>query len=395
VTEASRLRMALAMLRIGATSYGGPAIVAQIRQLAVAEKRWVSEGEFQECLALCQVVPGPTAIQTATLIGLRLHGPAGAALALVSYVTPAFVSMLLLSAAYFRLQDVPMAAATLRGLGAAVVAIVAHSILSMARSAVAGPVGVGIAASAAAALIAGLAGLPVLAAAAATGVMATRLWPGAWGPPGAARPTGGAAGVGASGSIAAPLSAVLLLAISAWASGFVSPRLPPLAIGMARVNLLSFGGGYTALALMYEEAVGSSAHRWLTEKEFVDGIALGQITPGPVILTAAFVGYRVAGLLGATLATLAVLLPSASLLVAVSPHFARIRHLAPVRGAVRGLLAAFIALLLSVLAGVSRSALAGPFELLLAVGAFAALRLGVGMPWIVLASVLASLVTLR
>ena len=93
------------------------------------------------------------------------------------------------------------------------------------------------------------------------------------------------------------------------ASRLASPTLPTLGVSMTKINLVAFGGGYTAVAFMYQEAVHNLAHAWLTPKEFIDGLALGQITPGPVIITATFIGYKVGGALGAVFATVCIFLP--------------------------------------------------------------------------------------
>jgi chromate transporter len=179
------------------------------------------------------------------------------------------------------------------------------------------------------------------------------------------------------------------------ASRLVSPLFPALGATMAKINLLAFGGGYTAIALMFRDVVQSAAHPWLTSKEFIDGLALGQITPGPVIITATFIGYRVGGPVGAVFATVCIFLPSSLLLVLAAPHFARVRHLATVQNAVSGLLAAFIAMLLYVLAAVARSAFIGPWDLVVAAAAFAALRLRVNVVWVVLGATAVALAFVR
>jgi chromate transporter len=171
--------------------------------------------------------------------------------------------------------------------------------------------------------------------------------------------------------------------------------LPTLGVSMTKINLIAFGGGYTAVAFMFQEAVHNAANAWLTPKEFVDGLALGQITPGPVIITATFIGYRVGGVLGSAFATACIFLPSSLLLVLLAPHFARLRHLAVVQNAVGGLLAAFIAMLLHVLAQVAKSAFVGPFEVALAIAAVAALRLRVDVIWVVIGATALALLVVR
>jgi chromate transporter len=386
-------RMARTFFRIGATSYGGPAIVARIREVTVLQKGWLTEDEFRESLAFAQMLPGPIATQTAAHIGWRLHRGVGVAVAMLAYNSPAFLLMLGLSAAYFHFEGLPLVATAFRGLGAAVVAIVAQSILQMAQPALRNWQGVGISALAAVGFFNGADTLLVLLAAAIAGILVGLAWP-APGVPAADLPeTAPAASY--RRTLLATTAVGLAFVVALAASRLVSPRFPALGVTKAKINLVAFGGGYTAIALMFHDVVHDPATAWLTPKEFIDGLALGQITPGPVSITATFIGYRVGGFLGATFATVCIFLPSSLLLVLLAPHYARLRHLRVVQDAVNGLLAAFIAMLLHVLWAVAKSAFLGPWDVALAATAIAVLLLRVNVVWVVLASVLVSLFLFR
>jgi chromate transporter len=393
IVRPTRWQMMRTFFRIGATSYGGPAIVAQIRETVVLRKRWLSDDEFRESVAFAQLLPGPVATQTTAHLGWRMHRGWGVLLAMLAYNSPAFLLMLGLSAAYFRYEGLPMVSTAFRGLGAAVVAIVAQSILSMAQPALRNWQGVVISAAAAAGFFAGTDTLLVLFAAAVAGILvglvrATNVSPGAVPENGPGARTNGPS---YRRTLLVTTAVGLAFVVALSASRLVSPRFPRLGVTMAKINLVAFGGGYTAVALMFHEVVNNRETAWLTPKEFIDGLALGQITPGPVIITATFIGYRVGGVAGATLATVCIFLPSSLLLVLLAPHFAALRHLRVVQDAVSGLLAAFIALLLHVLGAVAKSALLGPWDLVLAAAAIGALRLRVNVVWVVLGSVLVSL----
>jgi chromate transporter len=390
----SRWQLAKTFFRVGATSYGGPAIVAQIREVTVLQKGWLTEDEFRESLAFAQMLPGPIAVATAAHVGWRLHRGAGTFLAMVSYISPAFLLMLGLSAAYFHYETMPAVTTAFRGLGAAVVAIVIQSVLSMAQPALRNWQGLVIAAAAAAGFFAGADSLLVLLAAAIAGVLVGLAWPGAEAPVAEPPPRTNATG-SYRRTLLATTAVALAFVIALSASRLVSPRFPSLGVTMAKINLVAFGGGYTALALMYHDVVRNAATAWLTPKEFIDGLALGQITPGPVSITATFIGYRVGGILGATFATVCIFLPSSLLLVLLAPHFARLRGLRTVQDAVGGLLAAFIAMLLHVLAEVARSAFLGPWDIALAAAAIAALRLRVNVVWVVVGAIAVSLLVVR
>jgi chromate transporter len=299
-----------------------------------------------------------------------------------------------LSAAYFHFERMPAVTTAFRGLGAAVVAIVVQSILSMAQPALRNWQGLLIAAAAAVGFFAGADSLLVLLAAAIAGVLVGLAWPGTQEP--TAEPPPRTNGAGSyRRTVLATTAVALAFVVVLSASRLVSPRFPALGVTMAKINLVAFGGGYTAIALMFHDVVHNPATAWLTSKEFIDGLALGQITPGPVSITATFIGYRVGGVLGATFATVCIFLPSSLLLVLLAPHFARLRGLRTVQDAVGGLLAAFMAMLLHVLAEVARTAFLGPWDVALTLAAIAALRLRVNVVWVVLAAIAVSLLFMR
>ena len=125
-----------------------------------------------------------------------------------------------------------------------------------------------------------------------------------------------------------------------------APILSSLNLIFMKVDLLAFGGGFTTIPLIQREVVDRFG--WVSTREFIDGIALGQVTPGPIVITATFVGYKVGGLLGALLGTIAVFFPSFLVVTTLAPHYDRIKRSRPVQTMVRGILAAFIGLLLFV-----------------------------------------------
>jgi chromate transporter len=141
--------------------------------------------------------------------------------------------------------------------------------------------------------------------------------------------------------IAAAVAAGLLLAPLTY-----DARLAQLNLIFMKVDLMAFGGGWTSVPLIQREVVDRFA--WVSTREFIDGIALGQITPGPIVITATFVGYKVAGMLGALLGTLAVFFPSFLMVTGLAPHYERIKRSRHVQLMVRGILAAFMGMMLFV-----------------------------------------------
>ena len=140
--DISLRKLFLAFLRLGATAYGGPAMMAYFRQECVGKRHWLTEAEFKEGMALCQVIPGATMMQMATYMGYRLRGLSGATVAAVAFVLPAFLLMTGLSAAYFAFGELALIKALFRGLAALVVAIILNACVSLARTAVHGWPGV-------------------------------------------------------------------------------------------------------------------------------------------------------------------------------------------------------------------------------------------------------------
>lgn len=132
--EISLWRLFLAFLRLGATAYGGPAMMAYLKSDLVGKRGWLSDQEFKEGMALCQVIPGATMVQMCTYTGYRLRSIQGALAAALGFVLPAFLAMTLLSALYFHAGSLPAIRALFRGLGALVVAIVLNACLTLGRT---------------------------------------------------------------------------------------------------------------------------------------------------------------------------------------------------------------------------------------------------------------------
>jgi chromate transporter len=159
-------KLFLAFLRLGATAYGGPAMMAYLKGDLVSKRRWLSEQEFKEGMALCQVIPGATMVQMCTYTGYRLRGIAGALVTALGFVLPAFLLMTGLSAAYFAFGELALVKALFRGLGAIVVAIILNACVSLTRTTLHGWQGALVAALAFAALALGVNLVLVLAGAA-------------------------------------------------------------------------------------------------------------------------------------------------------------------------------------------------------------------------------------
>jgi len=369
-------------LRLGLTAFGGPAMVAYIRDMAVRKRRWLSEETFKGGVALCQSIPGATAMQTAAYVGLRARGPLGALAAFVGFGLPAFVLMVALSAAYARTYDIGPVVSAFRGLQVIVVALIANAALAFGRSSVRNWRDVVLAAGAAVFLA--LHGAPVIgiAVAAALGMVLYR----------GSEAVAHSSASTANGASRSPRFAGALALIAAVGLGmlfFADHRLFDLSALMIKVDLFAFGGGFASVPLMLHEVV--DVRHWITSKTFVDGIALGQVTPGPIVITATFIGYQVAGMAGAIIATVSIFSPSFLMVLVTVPYFDRLQRSVVFRRALRGVLVSFVGLLLAVTVAFARETSWAVPSAILAVSSFAALRMGVDIVWVVSVGALVSI----
>ncbi|MHB0939481.1 MAG: chromate efflux transporter [Armatimonadota bacterium] len=405
-TPVSLLQLALASLYIGITGYGGgPAIIALMHRYFIHRRGWVDEHDFQIALSLSQVLPGAQAVSVITYLGFRLGGMPGAIIAPLGLIGPATVLMIGLSALYFRFGQVPFVEALFIGLGAVVVALLAYATLNMGRVMLkdrrALPVSIAafalltaynllprfVAHPTVAWLLAGLRDVPVVllvvVAAAFAGLLIYRKLPLTNGD---ARPEGER--LPPRWFWLALLAAVTLLGGALWL--LRGQSLVQLALGLLRVGAFTFGGGYAAIPFFQHEALVT--HDWLADrKQFLDGIALGQVTPGPVLITAAFIGYRVFGIAGALLATLAVFTPGVVAMFVLAHLHEHIRKLAWLQAMVRGVVAAFIGLLLSVTIDLALTSLTDWRTILMAAAAAVVLIVWKKDPlWVILGAALIS-----
>jgi chromate transporter len=381
VTAPGLPRLFLSFLRLGAVSFGGPAMVAFIRRLAVTRHRWLSEEDFLRGVALCQALPGATAMQCAAYVGWRIRGLRGALLAFAGFGLPAFLLMLALSVAYRQAAQTPAVAATLAGLRALVVALVAHATWTYGRSSVRKPGELALAVATGTLLFLGGNPFWIIVAAGLAGAW----WLRGSGP---ARPPEPEVRRGGWRDLREPAVVLSLGACLVVALARLDARLLPLSLVMMKVDLFAFGGGFASVPLMFHEVV--EARGWLPARAFMDGIALGQVTPGPIVITATFVGHQVAGLAGAIAGTIGVFLPSFVGVVLVEPWFRRFGASAALQGAIRGLVLSFVGLLASVTIQFVRLTPWNLPAIGLAIVALAALLFGVDVVWVVLGGAVAA-----
>jgi chromate transporter len=375
----------IAFFRLGATAFGGPAMVAYIRQMAVDRKNWLNARAFDDGVALCQAVPGATAMQTAAYVGLTARGVPGAAASFVGFGLPAFGLMLALSVLYACTHNLPGVISAFSGLQAIVVAIVANAAVSFGLTTLKHWRQVLITGLAVALYGWGINPFLVVISAALLGFWLMKqeasVAPAASAPaamPATTKPVLAILGVGAA------LLVVLFLA---------HRQLYELAVLMFRIDLFAYGGGFASVPLMFTEVV--DVRHWLEAPALLDGIVLGQATPGPIVITATFVGYLLHGTLGAIVATVGVFLPSFLIVVVTAPYYDRLRASPVFAKLIGGALCSFPGLLLIVAIRFAQSVRWNVPHLALAVASFVALRLGVNILWVVILGTGLSLIFCR
>jgi chromate transporter len=374
-TVAARPRVSLAailiaFLQLGLTAFG-VAILGKLRALVIS-RGWLTEEDTNDGLALVQLYPGPIMVDFTAYAGYRVRGVPGAIASTTGFILPSFVLMVGLSAAYFALGDLPWVAALLLGLEALVVGVLLNVVLDLGSRSVTGRMAAAIALLAFVALLYSASAILIVLAALVVGALLIRPTQGAPRTDGAARaslPPAEAVGRRRWAAIAAVGVAVLAVASLAWA---LSSPVGDLGLSMFKIGAVAFGNGATIMPLLQAEAV--DAHQWLTMRQFADGIALGQVTPGPFLITAAFVGFKVGGIAGAALATFGIFSPSFAMTLIFTEVFGRVRDLRVVRGALAGVLASFVGLLAAVTLQLGKVALTTPAALAFGAAAFVAVR---------------------
>jgi chromate transporter len=316
-------------LKLGTIGFGGPAaLVGYMHRDLVERRRWLAEETYQLALALAQIMPGPLAAQTAIAIGYFQAGILGATLVGIAFVVPSFLMVIALSMAYVAFGGLWWMQALFYGIGAAVIAIIAIAAYKLARSTNKRD-GLlwGIFAVLMIATAVFEAELAELFLAAGLVVLIARTWPG-W-----------------ARALVIALVCVLLgaaaWAMEAWSRTGAAAEgsiLLQILLFFTKAGAFVFGSGLAIVPFLNHGVV--QQYGWLNEHQFLDAVAVAMITPGPVVITVAFIGYLVAGLSGATMAALGIFLPVYIFTVVPAPWFKRHRNNTQLRAFVQGATAA-------------------------------------------------------
>jgi chromate transporter len=347
-------------LRLGFSGFGGPLVhIAMMETEVVERRRWLSKAEFLDGLALCQMLPGPASTQLGVLICYLRGGVPGALVGGAAFVLPGFLVMLALTLLHARYGAMPALQGIFLGIAPAVVAVIALSAWRLGLSACAGL------------WLSGLAVIAFLLTAVLNldTVIVLLLCGGLWA---AYRQ------FPVRGSTVA-VSAVPLLAT---ADPEVYARLIWLWVKM---GALVYGGGYVIIPVVRGEAV--QRFGWLSDRVFLDGLALGQVTPGPIVNLSVFVGYQAGGLLGAVLAALGVFAPAFAIVLAAAPLMPRLRGSKVMQHFLQGANAAVVGAIVAATLPLARGAIVSAFTAVVAVASFVVLwRYRADSVWLVVAA---------
>ncbi len=322
----SRRDLVFYYLRLGAIGFGGPvALCGQMERELVQERKWLSRDEMRDGIAVCQSLPGPLAIQVGIFVSYLRGGFWGAWAGGWAFILPNFIIVCALGALYVHFSGLPILTAIFYGVSPAVIALILHSCYRLAKLGMEDWLQWAIAAACFLVTVAVQAEVAVLFV--ASGLIGV-LYYGSLFRRRAAAPSATAvvSGVAGIGKIA----------------GF--PILGKLLLFFLKAGSLTFGSGLVIVPFLEKGLVQNTG--WLNERQFLVAVAIGMISPGPVVITATFVGYLVAGFWGATVSTIGIFLPSFLFVLIVAPTLIRHRAQPDVRGFVKGAYAAAIGTIL-------------------------------------------------
>ena len=318
-------RFYLYFLRLGTTGFGGPIALAGFMQRdLVDERRWITRQDYLDGLALAQLAPGPLAAQLAMYLGYVRAGAVGATVVSLAFVLPSFFIVWAISVAYVRYGGLPWMEALFYGVGAAVIGIIGRSAHKLTRLTLSKDITLW-AIFVVMALTTAWTEREIVWLFLLAGVVTAT--PAIWRTRTTGAPT--RANVNGLGVLAVSLPA---------ASQALAPSLTNIFWIFAKAGAFVFGSGLAIVPFLYGELV--QTHAWLNDRQFLDAVAVAMITPGPVVITVAFIGYLMAGTWGMTVAAIAVFLPVYIFVVLPAPYFRRHRDQPIVKTFVEGVSAA-------------------------------------------------------
>jgi chromate transporter len=369
-------------LALGASGFGGPiALVGYMRRDLVEQRRWYTEAEFQQGLAVGQMMPGPLAAQTAMWLGYLQAGARGALAVAAPFVLTPFLLVTAVAVLYAHYEGLPAVQHVFRGVGPAVLAIIAIAASKLGRTTNKSDPALWIVAAilCAATVISGAEIVWLFLAAGAFGA----LYYGG-GPP------------RSRDRLSSFSPAGLLATVKGLAWTGAGASLGTLGLFFVKAGAFTFGSGLAMVPFLHTGLVDQ--HHWLTERQFIDAVAMGLISPGPVVIMATFAGYLIFGIAGALVATVAVFLPAYLLVIVPGPVIRRHERHPRLLGFIKGATAAATGAIAGAAIVIAGQVITNAWSILIALLALAALlqrRLKISEPALVAAAALAGLIAFR
>jgi len=350
-------------LRLGTFGFGGPiALVGYMQKDLVEERCWFSKDDYLQGLAFCQLSPGPLAAQLAIYLGWIRAGVLGGTLTGIAFILPSFLMVVILAALYVRFGSLPWIQGVFYGVGAAVIAIIARSAVKLVRTTLGQDWLLWFVFAAMAIttawreseivghfVVCGIVAMLIKAPPRPKPLVTAALFPA-----GLARLISGMHGAAMLGTIGA------------------------LFLFFVKAGAFVFGSGLAIVPFLYGGVVGK--FHWLSERQFVDAVAVAMITPGPIVITAGFIGYLVAGVLGAIVAAFAVFAPPYFFVLLAAPYYRRFASNPQVKAFVKGVTAAAVGAIAGAAFILARRSLVDLPTVLIAVVVFIVLTLTKEIP---------------
>jgi chromate transporter len=375
IREATLGEIALVFLKLGTIAFGGPAAhLAMMEDEFVRRRRWITQADFLDRLAAANLIPGPNSTEVAIFIGKHKRGWRGLIVGGTCFIIPAALIVSAIAWAYVRFGSLPQAQRVFYAIKPVVVAIIIHALVRLGRSGLRTILLGVIAVSAAILSFVGLSPMLVLLAAGALSVTALAM----------------RGRLLSAGALPAPK--ILIAAIAtAGAAAAVPVGLWRLFLSFLKIGSVVFGSGYVLLAFLQAEFV--ERLHWLTDRQLLDAVAVGQFTPGPLSATATFIGFVVAGWKGAIVATIGIFLPGFVLVALSEPLIPRLRRSPMFAAALDGVIAGSLALMAVVTWQLGKASIVDWATLaIISVSLIALLRFQVNSAWLILASAIVGLI---
>ena len=323
-------------LKIGSTAFGGfMALISVVQNYLVDREKLLTDEDMLDGISLATILPGPVAVNVVAYAGYKIRGIPGAAICAIAVILPSFFLILFLSYAYFTWGDMPAVSSVFKGVLPAVAAIIAATAIKMGQKALTGvsEVGIAIIAILVLVLIGGF--YSTLAIILGAGLIG-------WGRFNNNETSDEIVNISADPGkqkkqsknllVLAGASSLAIIVLLMNSQTLIAGKLLATFAGM---SVLLFGGGFVFIPLMQESVV--ETYKWVTHQEFIDAIAMGQITPGPILISATFIGYKVAGVFGATMATIGIFTPPIMIMMICTHYLQRLKKSQNLKSILKGI----------------------------------------------------------